>query len=478
MAKETWSRKTEKSEPMLEGSGRYPRDTSVGASNATAENGTGCRTKTELMEAVVERGNMVRAYRRVVQNKGCAGVDGMTVDDLKSYLVLHWERIKRELLEGQYQPQPVLAVEIPKPDGGVRKLGIPAVLDRLIGQAIHQVLEPMFDPDFSGSSYGFRHGRNAHQAVMAARKYVAEGRRWVVDIDLEKFFDRVSHDRLMARLAWTVKDKRFLVLVRRYLRAGTLSGNVSDTRAEGTPQGSPLSPLLSNIVLDAFDKELEKRGHAFCRYADDCNIYVRSKRAGDRVMQSLTGFLERKLSLTVNAAKSAVGRPWERKFLGYTMTWDAKPRLRVAARSIERLKDHLRENFRRGRGQSISKVIATLNPILRGWLQYFKLAEVKNAFETLDQWIRRKLRCILWKQWKRVFTRVRNLMKRGLDEVRAWKSARNGRGPWWNAGASHMNEAFKKSDFDRWGLVSLLDLILVCRNHLQTAVYGTVRTVV
>src|SRR3989339_528914 len=278
----------------------------------------------------------------------------------------------------------------------------------------------MFDPDFSGSSYGFRQGRNAHQAIVAARKHVTEGRRWVVDIDLEKFFDRVSHDKLMARLAWTIKDKRLLVLVRRYLRAGTLSECVLDTREEGTPQGSPLSPLLSNIVLDAFDKELEKRGHAFCRYADDCNIYVRSKRAGERVMQSLTGFLERKLSLTVNATKSAVGRPWERKFLGYTMTWDVKPKLRVAVRSEERLKDHLREIFRRGRGQSISHVIETLNPILRGWLQYFKLAEVKHTFETLDQWLRRKLRCVLWRQWKRALTRAKNLMKRGLDEVRAW----------------------------------------------------------
>jgi RNA-directed DNA polymerase len=478
MAKETRNRRAEKPDPIPEGSGRHPRGTGVGASNATAVNEADCRAKTELVEAVVERGNMVRAYRRVVRNKGSAGIDGMTVEELQPFLVLHWERIKRELLEGRYMPLPVLAVEIPKPDGGVRKLGIPTVLDRLVGQAIHQVLEPLFDPKFSGSSYGFRQNRNAHQAVLAARKHVSEGRRWVVDIDLEKFFDRVNHDRLMARLAWAVKDKRLLALIRRYLRAGILSEGVLDTREEGTPQGSPLSPLLSNIVLDVFDKELEKRGHTFCRYADDCNIYVRSRRAGERVMQSLTNFLKRKMSLTVNAAKSAVGRPWERKFLGYTMTWDKRPRLRIAVRSMERLKDNLRDIFRKGRGQSIPRIIASLNLVLRGWLQYFKLAEVRDVFELLDQWIRRKLRCVLWRQWKRVFTRAKNLMARGLDEVRAWRSALNCRGPWRNAGASHMNEAFKKSDFDRWGLVSLLDSILECRNLLQTAVYGTVRTVV
>ncbi len=430
------------------------------------------------MEAVVERGNMIAAYKRVTGNKGSAGVDRMEVDGLKPHLNKHWERIKKELLEGKYQPQAVKEEEIPKPDGGMRKLGIPTVTDRLIGQAIHQVLEPIFDPGFSESSYGFRRGRSAHQAVRKAREYVAEGRRWVVDIDLEKFFDRVNHDILMARVARRVKDKRLLRLIRRYLQAGIMAGGVETIRQEGTPQGSPLSPLLSNVMLDDLDKELERRKHAFCRYADDSNIYVRSKRAGERVKATMTRFLETKLKLKVNEAKSAVDRPWELKFLGYSMTNEAKPRLRVAEKTVKRFKEKLREIFRRGRGRNIVRVIEELKPVLRGWINYFILTEVKNTFEVLDQWVRRKLRCILWRQWKRTYTRVKKLMNRGLEKVRAWKSAQNGRGPWWNAGASHMNEAFKKSDFDKMGLVSLLDTMLTAQKQSRTAVYGTVRTVV
>jgi RNA-directed DNA polymerase len=409
---------------------------------------------------VVERGNMIAAYKRVVGNKGSAGVDGKEVDELKPYLQQHWERIRKELLADGYRPQPVREVEIPKPDGGKRKLGIPTVIDRLIGQAIHQVLEPIFDPGFSESSYGFRRGRSAHQAIRQAREYVAEGRRWVVDIDLEKFFDRVNHDILMARVARRVKDKRLLRVIRRYLQAGIMVGGIETARQEGTPQGSPLSPLLSNIMLDELDKELERRGHAFCRYADDCNIYVKSKRAGERVKATIIRFLEKKLKLTVNEEKSAVDRPWKLKFLGYSMTSDTRPRLRVAKKTIERFKDKLREIFRKSRGRNIFKVIEELKPVLRGWINYFKLSEVKNTFELLDQWIRRKLRGILWRQWKRTYTRVKKLMKRGLEKTRAWKSAYNGRGTWWNAGASHMNEAYKKSDFDNMGLVSLLDTML------------------
>jgi RNA-directed DNA polymerase len=478
MTKQTQHSMTEMSDPMPESSGRNPRGYGVGASNVTARRANDCRDSEKLMEAVVERGNMTAAYKRVVGNKGVAGADGMTVSELKPYLNEHWERIKSELLEDRYIPESVMEVEIPKPDGGVRKLGIPVVVDRMIGQALYQVMEPIYVPDFSGHSYGFMRGRNAHQAVEKARKYVTEGYRWVVDIDLEKFFDRVNHDILMSRIARKVKDKRVLKLIRRFLQAGIMVNGLETARTEGTPQGSPLSPMLSNIMLDDLDKELERRGHKFVRYADDCNIYVKTRRAGERVMKSITEFLAQRLRLKVNPLKSSVDRPWKRKFLGYSMTSESKPRLKVAARSVERLKDNLREIFRQGRGRNIIKVIEGISIVLRGWVQYFKLSEVKNIFEELDQWIRRKLRCILWRQWKRVYTRAKNLIKRGLNEVRAWQSATNGRGPWWNAGASHMNEAFKKSDFDKMGLVSLLDKILVIRNQSRTAVYGTVRTVV
>jgi RNA-directed DNA polymerase len=431
------------------------------------------------MEAVVERGNMVAAYKRVVGNKGRAGVDGMTVDELKPFLNSGaWTRIREELLEGRYQPQAVLEVEIPKPDGGVRKLGIPVVVDRLIGQALHQVMEPEFTPGFSARSYGFIKGRSAHQALEEARRNVAESYRWVVDIDIEKFFDRVNHDILMALVARQIKDKRVLRLLRRYLQAGIMKEGLETVRLEGTPQGSPLSPLLSNIMLDVLDKELEKRGHRFVRYADDCNIYVKSKQAGERVMVSISDFLQRRLRLKVNAAKSAVGRPWTLKFLGHTMTSESRPRLRVAPRSEERLKDKVRELLRKGRGRNIERVIKDLSTRLRGWLQYFKLTEVKIVFEELDEWIRRKLRCVIWRQWKRPKTRAKRLMRRGLDRERARKSAYNGRGPWWNAGASHMNAAYTKTNFQNMGLLSLLDTIGSIRESTQTAVYGTVRTVV
>jgi group II intron reverse transcriptase/maturase len=414
-----------------------------------------------MMEAVVERENMLNAYRRVVGNKGAAGVDAMGVDELKPYLQGHWPRIKEQLLQGKYQPQPVLRVQIPKPGGkGVRKLGIPTVVDRLIQQAVHQALTPVFDPDFSTNSYGFRPGRSAHQALMQAREHVAGGRRWVVDLDLEKFFDRVQHDVLMSRVARKVKDKRVRGLIRRYLQAGVMEGGLVSQSTKGTPQGGPLSPLLSNILLDDLDKELESRGHRFCRYADDVNIYIRSKRAGQRVLESIERFLARRLKLQVNRGKSAVARPWKRQFLGYSMTWHKRPRLKVAPASEKRLKASLKQAFRRARGRNLDKFIESLSPSLRGWVNYFRLAQVKGLFEQLDGWIRRRLRCIIWRQWKRSRTRAKALMKRGLGESRAWQSATNGRGPWWNAGASHMNQAFAKKFFDRLGLVSLLDTVV------------------
>ena len=424
---------------------------------------TRLRTKAELeqesglMEVVCERGNLMLAYQRVVKNKGAAGVDGIGITEFKDHLKQHWPTIKAKLLTGDYMPSPVRRVDIPKPQGGIRTLGIPTLTDRMIQQALHQVLSPIFEAEFSASSYGFRPGRNAHQAVKAAKQYVAEGRRVVVDMDLEKFFDRVNHDLLMEKLSKKVDDSRVLRLIRRYLEAGMMAEGAVSPRTEGTPQGGPLSPLLSNILLTELDWELERRGHAFCRYADDCNIYVKSQVAGERVMASITRFLSDTLKLTVNATKSAVSQPWKRKFLGYSMTWHKVPKLRIAPTSLRRLEDKIREVLKGARGRNLVHTIQELNPVLRGWAAYFKLTETKRALEELDGWIRRKLRCVLWRQWKRVYTRAMNLMKAGLTEERAWRSACNQRGSWWNSGASHMNHAFPKSYFDRLGLVSLID---------------------
>ena len=437
--------------------GQKSRGYGVGASDVTAMTEMNWPEAEErLMEEIVSRGNMMKALNRVISNKGAAGVDGMSTGRLKEHLHREWVSIKEELLGGRYQPQPVRKVEIPKPGGGMRMLGIPTVLDRLIQQAMYQELGPLFDPGFSASSYGFRPGRSAHHAVRAARIHVADGLRWMVDIDLAQFFDRVNHDILMSRVARKVKDKRVLLLIRRYLQAGLFEGGLISPRSEGTPQGGPLSPLLSNILLDELDKELEKRGHAFCRYADDANVYVRTRRSAERVMSSLTQFLETRLKLVVNQEKSAVDRPWNRQFLGYGMTNHRTPQIKVGGKALERLKSKVREIVRKGRGRNIKRVIEDLTPIVRGWSNYFKLAEVKKPFEEVDGWLRRKLRCIMWRQWKRSFTRAKKLMQRGLSEERAWVSSTNGRGPWWNSGASHMNQAFDRSYFTKLGLISLL----------------------
>jgi RNA-directed DNA polymerase len=410
-----------------------------------------------LMEEVLRCANLSAAHARVVANGGAPGVDGMTVEALAAHCRGHWPRIREELLSGRYQPQPVRRVEIPKPGGGVRMLGIPTVLDRMIQQALLQVLTPIFDPTFSADSYGFRPGRSAHQAVERAREHIAAGHRWVVDLDLAKFFDTVNHDVLMHRVALRVRDKRVLQLIGRYLRAGTLEGGLVSPRTEGTPQGGPLSPLLSNILLDDLDKELERRGHRFVRYADDGNVYVQSQRAGERVMASLERFLTKQLRLKVNRDKSAVARPWNRGFLGYSVTVDRKPKLKVAPASIARLKQKLRAKLRSGRGQSLAHTIVEISPLLRGWIAYYRLAETKGSLELLDQWIRRKLRVILWRQWKRGRTRYAKLRGLGIDSERARLGAGNGRGPWWNAGASHMNEAAPTGWLRNLGLVSLLD---------------------
>jgi RNA-directed DNA polymerase len=454
------SRRTEEAEALVREAeatkaGRKSAERRLGAEVCTATFG---RTKSEdhLMERVVERNNLWLAYQRVVQNKGAPGVDELTVAEFKDWLKVHWPSVKQALLEGRYLPRPVRRVDIPKPSGGIRTLGVPTVVDRLIQQALHQVLQPLFEPTFSDASYGFRPGRRAQQAVSRAQSYIREGKRWVVDLDLEKFFDRVNHDVLMARVARQVSDARVLKLIRRFLEAGMMQEGLVKPRVEGTPQGGPLSPLLSNILLTDLDRELERRGLAFCRYADDCNIYVGSRVAGERVMRGVRVFLEEVLHLRVNAEKSAVARPWARKFLGFSFTSPRETRLRIAPESVQRLMQRVRERLRSGRGRSLHHTIEDLNPLLRGWIGYFQLAQSKGILEALDGWVRRRLRCLLWRQWKRPRTRLRKLRALGLAPERAWHSAMNGRGPWWNAGASHLNQALPAAYFTRLGLVSLL----------------------
>ena len=449
-------KKAEKLERAGKVGGGTAEDTGAARQATTAPGEQAGEEASGLMEEVLRRENLKAAYRRVVRNQGAGGVDSRSVDDLKHQIREDWPQIREALLSGTYQPSPVRKVEIPKPGGGTRMLGIPTVMDRMIQQAVLQTLTPIFDPTFSADSYGFRPGRSAHQAVERAREHIAEGRRWVVDLDLEKFFDTVQHDVLMSRVARRVRDKRVLRVIGRYLRAGVMEGGAAPPRREGTPQGGPLSPLLSNILLDELDTELERRGHRFVRYADDFQVYVESKRAGERVMASLERFLAKRLRLKVNRKKSAVGRPWKRKFLGYRTTTNKEPKLKPDPQSVKRLKLKLKELFRRGRGWSLTRTVRELNPILRGWAAYYRLADVSGVFEELDEWIRRRLRLILWRQWKRPRTRQQELRKRGLGEERAAQSAYNGHGPWWNAGASHMNQAIPTRLLSQMGLVSLL----------------------
>jgi group II intron reverse transcriptase/maturase len=377
------------SDAMAKGSDQKSPEYARGVTRGTATEEPSCPETQRLLESILSRENMQAAYQRVVSNKGAAGIDGMTVGDLGDYLRCSWPCIREQLLAGEYRPQAVRKVEIPKASGGKRTLGIPTVLDRLIQQAMHQQLMLIFEPHFSEASYGFRPGRSAQQAVQVAKVHVADGYRWIVDLDLEKFFDRVNHDILMSMVARLVKDKQVLRLIRRYLQAGLLEGGIVSIRQEGTPQGGPLSPLLSNILLDEFDKELERRGHRFCRYADDCNIYLQTKSSAERVMASVTQYLEEHLKLKVNRSKSAVDRPWNRSFLGYSMTFHKKPRLKVAAASAKRHKARIKGILRRGRGRNLTKFIEELTPVMRGWINYYRFAEVKGVFEGLDQWIRR-----------------------------------------------------------------------------------------
>jgi len=428
----------------------------MSATNRPRKSGMSDHREDGLMLQIVSRENMTKAYKRVVSNKGSSGIDGMQVDELKSYLQEHWLEIKRVLLSGGYQPQSVRQVEIPKPKGGVRLLGIPTVVDRLIQQAIHQVLEPIFDPTFSEYSYGFRVQRNARQAVKRAKEYVQSGGSWIVNVDLSKFFDEVDHDRLLSKLRIKVKDRRVIHLIDRYLRVGVMRNGIEQRREKGTPQGSPLSPLLSNTVLDELDKELEKRMHQFVRYADDFQIYVGSQQAALRVMKSLERFIENTLKLKVNKKKSTIERPWETNFLGYSFMGKKQVKLKVSKESMKRFKGKIKELFRKGKGRNVRRfILGTLNPVIRGWMIYFSATDVKGFTKDLDQWIRRRLRKVIWQQLKRNWTRLQALMRRGLSEQRAVMSAFNQRGPWWNSGASHMNKAYSNSYFELIGLLSL-----------------------
>ena len=441
---------------MEEHRGEAPKGLREGTESSAAKCGTESPAINEqLMEEVCGQENCRQALARVKANKGSPGVDGITVHELPEYLKQHWLAIRKQLLSGTYQPQPVKRVEIPKPDGGVRKLGIPTVLDRFIQQAVMQVLQRRWDWTFSEHSYGFRPGRSAHQAVEQAQQYIAAGYRWCVDLDLEKFFDRVSHDKLMARVAQRVSDRRMLKLIRAFLTAGVMENGLVSPVDEGTPQGGPLSPLLSNIVLDELDRELERRGLRFARYADDCNVYVRSRRAGERVMESLKRFIATKLKLKVNEQKSAVARPWERKFLGFSFTNSGIPKRRIAPKAVDRFKERVRELTRRTRGVSIERMAEDLTRYLRGWLGYFGKCETPSVLVGLEKWLRRRLRSAIWKQWKRGSVRFAELRRRGVGKDLAAKTAGSAHGPWRLADSPGLHFALPNAYFDSLGIPRL-----------------------
>ncbi|MGR6116071.1 group II intron reverse transcriptase/maturase [Aeribacillus composti] len=410
-----------------------------------------------LMEMILSRENLLAALKRVEQNKGSHGVDGMSVKDLRRHLYENWDSIRQSLREGTYKPLPVRRVEIPKPNGGVRLLGIPTVTDRFIQQAIAQVLTKIFDPTFSNHSYGFRPGRRGHDAVREAKGYIKEGYRWVVDIDLEKFFDKVNHDKLMGILAKTIKDQILLKVIRRYLQSGVMINGVVMETDMGTPQGGPLSPLLSNIMLHELDKELEKRGHKFVRYADDCNIYVKTKKAGIRVMNSITNFIEKELKLKVNKEKSAVDRPWKRKFLGFSFTLNKTPKVRIANESVKRLKNKIREITSRSKPYPMEKRIEKLNKYLMGWCGYFALAETPSKSKELDEWIRRRLRMCLWKEWKTPKTRIRKLRGLGVPSHKAFEWGNTRKKYWRIACSPILHKTLDNSYWKRRGLRSLFE---------------------
>lgn len=433
-----------------------PRDSVAGTESFAAKRKAESPAREQLMEEVCGRKNCQQALARVKRNKGSAGIDGMTVEGLPAYLKQHWPAIREQLLRGTYKPQPVKRVEIPKPDGGVRKLGIPTVLDRFIQQAIMQVLQGRWDRTLSNYSYGFRPGRSAHQAVAKAQEYIAEGYRWVVDLDLEKFFDRVNHDKLMGKIAKRINDQQLLKLIRAFLSAGVMEGGLVSPVDEGTPQGGPLSPLLSNIVLDELDRELERRGHRFVRYADDSNIYVRSQRAGERVMSSIKQFITKQLKLKVNEQKSAVARPGERKFLGFSFTWQREPKRRIAPKAIARFKHRVRELTQRTRGVSVETMVEQLGRYLTGWRGYFGFCQTPSVLQRLDRWLRRRLRLVVWKQWKYTRVRFAELRKRGLSKDLAAQTAGSAHGPWRLSNSPALAIALPNTFFVSLGLPNLV----------------------
>src|SRR5216110_2470515 len=460
-----------------EGRSEAPKASQEGTESLTAK----CETERpasheQLMEEVCERENCRQAYKRVKANKGRPGIDGMKVGELSGYLKQHWPSIREQLLRGTYQPQPVKRVEIPKPDGGVRKLGIPTVLDRFIQQAVMQVLQKQWDPTFSDYSYGFRPGRSAHQAVAQAQKYNAAGYGVVVDMDLEKFFDRVNHDKLMGQIVKRVRDKRQLKLIRAFLNAGVMENGLVSPSVEGTPQGGPLSPLLSNLVLDELDRELERRGHRFVRYADDCNIYVRSERAGQREMKSITQFITQKLKLKVNESKSAVARPQERKFLGFSFTDGPEIKRAIAPKSLARFKRRVREITRRAKGVSIETTIEELAPYMRGWRSYFGFCETPTVLLYLTRWVRLRLRAALWRQWKTPRRRRAALLKLGVSPRLARNTASSGRGPWPLARTKALTVRLSNAYFKSLGLPTLVDecSVTVSNRRVRTRTHGGV----
>ena len=408
-----------------------------------------------LMEMILSRENLIEALKRIEKNKGSHGIDGMSVKFLRRHLYDNWDSLRTSIRNGTYDPKPVRRVEIPKPNGGIRLLGIPTVTDRFIQQAIAQVLTPLFDPTFSDHSYGFRPNKRGHDAVRKAKEYISEGYRWVIDMDLEKFFDKVNHDKLMGILANRIQDRMVLKLIRKYLQAGVMINGVTYDSEEGTPQGGPLSPLLSNILLDKLDKELERRGHKFVRYADDCNIYMKSKKAGERVMNSITNFIEVKLKLKVNREKSAVDRPWKRKFLGFSFTFNKKPKVRISKESIKRLKSKIRELTSRSKPIPMEIRIKKLNQYLTGWCGYFALADTPSKFKEFDEWIRRRLRMIEWKQWKTPKTRVRKLKGLGVAPNKAYEWGNSRKKYWRIASSPILHKTLDNSYWSNRGLKSL-----------------------
>ena len=411
-----------------------------------------------LIEEVFSKRNLNAAYKKVVGNKGAPGVDGVTVNELRDHWIGHADQIQREIMHGAYKPNPVRKVEIPKLGGGSRILGVPCVVDRLILQSLHQVLSPIFEEGFSESSFGFRPKRSAHDALKLAVEHIAAGNTWVVNADLEKFFDRVNHDLLMSRIARKVEDKLVLKLIRRYLQAGIMDNGIIQPRREGTVQGAPLSPLLSNIMLDDLDKELEERGHRFCRYADDFNVYVKSKRAGERVMKSITQYLWNKLKLPVNKEKSQVVRSSQHQYLGYGFYGYKTPRLKIAPKSYERFKNKIRESLPRWRGMKLQTVIKEINRMVQGWIVYFRLADGKMKIEMLERWVLRHLRCIRWRQWKTPRTRFKKLRSFGVNRTKAARAAWGRSGPWYSSATSAMNFALSRAYFQSLGWLGPIKL--------------------